>query len=186
MRTSRLLVNLFSAIQYAWSPTAAFPCLSFQNIKDESLPEGIPPPPFFGSDILEAVWKMNKTHFHWEWVSSENHRCGVFTLTCFTASRQHKDKKMGLSWINQVGTDLIRSTLKFDTVSLKVQPYFSVPSVQNFCKKIIIIISYSDTHYIYFHVPMFFGGSVNADYWAVMLIGNSFFFSVIRDLFLTP
>ena len=35
-----------------------------------------------GSDNPEAVWKMNKTHFHWERVSSENHRCGIFTLTC--------------------------------------------------------------------------------------------------------
>lgn len=163
-----------------------FPVFLFKTSKMNPCLKGFPLPPFFGSDILEAVWKMNKTHFHWEWVSSENHRCGVFTLTCFTASRQHKDKKMGLSWINQVGTDLIRSTLKFDTVSLKVQPYFSVPSVQNFCKIIIIIISYSDTHYIYFHVPIFWGGSVNADYWAVMLIGNYFFSSVIWDLFLIP
>lgn len=31
---------------------------------------------FFWSDNPEAVWKMNKTHFHWEWVCSETQMWG--------------------------------------------------------------------------------------------------------------
>lgn len=75
LRTSNQLVILFLSNAICMKPNCKLsPVFLFKTSKMDLGLKGFPS--FYGSHILEAVWKMNKTHFHWERVSG-NHRCGL-------------------------------------------------------------------------------------------------------------
>lgn len=70
MRTGRLLVIPPAANTICMKPNCIFSLSFFSKHQRWILAWRDFLSPLLGSDILEAVWKMNKTHFQWERVSS--------------------------------------------------------------------------------------------------------------------